>query len=200
MFRFTIRDALWLMVVVGMSLGWWQAHRQRQATLDEYRILIAPVAMCANPDEVAAMQQWFYDEYGRWPSNAQSPMIPRPASWAGLVNVAPRFGERYDGVMQVNPYQPPRETGYDPRPPVKVLEAFKSSEPTHAAERPKEEQPRSDKWLPVVVANICYVIVGLLLFGGVWWAFGPITAAKAMIYLAVTFVACVRLLTMIGRA
>ena len=23
MFRFTIRDVLWLMVVVGMSVGWW---------------------------------------------------------------------------------------------------------------------------------------------------------------------------------
>jgi hypothetical protein len=28
MFRFTIRDVLWLMVVVGLSLGWWQAERR----------------------------------------------------------------------------------------------------------------------------------------------------------------------------
>ena len=27
MFRFTIRDLLWLMVVVGMALGWWLDHR-----------------------------------------------------------------------------------------------------------------------------------------------------------------------------
>jgi hypothetical protein len=28
MFRFTIRDVLWLMVVIGLSVGWWRDHRQ----------------------------------------------------------------------------------------------------------------------------------------------------------------------------
>jgi hypothetical protein len=28
MFRFTIRDVLWLMVTVGLSLGWWINHRR----------------------------------------------------------------------------------------------------------------------------------------------------------------------------
>jgi hypothetical protein len=28
MFRFTIRDVLWLMVVVGMGVGWWIDHWQ----------------------------------------------------------------------------------------------------------------------------------------------------------------------------
>jgi lipopolysaccharide biosynthesis regulator YciM len=27
MFRFTIRDLLWLMVVVGLASGWWNAER-----------------------------------------------------------------------------------------------------------------------------------------------------------------------------
>ena len=27
MFRFTIRDVLWLTVVVGMAIGWWRDHR-----------------------------------------------------------------------------------------------------------------------------------------------------------------------------
>jgi hypothetical protein len=27
MFRFTSRDVLWLMVVVGLTLGWWNEHR-----------------------------------------------------------------------------------------------------------------------------------------------------------------------------
>jgi len=33
MFRFTIRDVLWLMVVVGLALGWWleRARSQGQA-------------------------------------------------------------------------------------------------------------------------------------------------------------------------
>src|SRR5687767_8658601 len=30
MFRFTIRDVLWLMVVVGLSIGWWIEHRKSQ--------------------------------------------------------------------------------------------------------------------------------------------------------------------------
>lgn len=28
MFRFTIRDVLWLTVVVGLAVGWWLDHRQ----------------------------------------------------------------------------------------------------------------------------------------------------------------------------
>jgi hypothetical protein len=28
MFRFTIRDLLWLMVVAGLGVGWWMEHRQ----------------------------------------------------------------------------------------------------------------------------------------------------------------------------
>ena len=28
MFRFTLRDVLWLMVVVGLSLGWWAEHKK----------------------------------------------------------------------------------------------------------------------------------------------------------------------------
>jgi len=28
MFRFTIRDVLWLTLVVGLSLGWWIEHRR----------------------------------------------------------------------------------------------------------------------------------------------------------------------------
>jgi hypothetical protein len=30
MFRFTIRDVLWLMMVVGLGIGWWRHHRSWQ--------------------------------------------------------------------------------------------------------------------------------------------------------------------------
>ena len=33
MLRFTIRELLWLMVVVGLAVGWWVEHRK--ALLDE---------------------------------------------------------------------------------------------------------------------------------------------------------------------
>ena len=31
MFRFTIRDVLWLMVVVGLGAGWWVDHTAQKA-------------------------------------------------------------------------------------------------------------------------------------------------------------------------
>ncbi len=34
MFRFTIRDLLWLMVVVAMALGWWCESRQQRIALE----------------------------------------------------------------------------------------------------------------------------------------------------------------------
>src|SRR5687767_10504661 len=40
MFRFTIRDVLWLTVVVGLGLGWWQSYRwqsQKLCLLDVVR-------------------------------------------------------------------------------------------------------------------------------------------------------------------
>ena len=33
MFRFTIRDMLWLTVLLGLALIWWQEHQQRQTSL-----------------------------------------------------------------------------------------------------------------------------------------------------------------------
>ena len=33
MFRFTIRDVLWLMVVVALALGWWTEYRCRAVAL-----------------------------------------------------------------------------------------------------------------------------------------------------------------------
>ena len=41
MCRFTIRDVLWLTMLVGLSLGWWIDHRyaKAQAKLDTYMIL-----------------------------------------------------------------------------------------------------------------------------------------------------------------
>jgi len=31
MFRFSIRDVLWLTVVVGLGIGWWADHRELSA-------------------------------------------------------------------------------------------------------------------------------------------------------------------------
>jgi hypothetical protein len=33
MFRFTIRDVLWLTVVVGLSVGWWMDHQTLARTI-----------------------------------------------------------------------------------------------------------------------------------------------------------------------
>jgi hypothetical protein len=37
MFRFTIRDLLWLMVVVGLMCGWWLEHRRSPTRQLEFR-------------------------------------------------------------------------------------------------------------------------------------------------------------------
>lgn len=37
MFRFTIRDVLWLTVVVGLAVGWGIDHRAQAAAVDYYR-------------------------------------------------------------------------------------------------------------------------------------------------------------------
>ena len=35
MFRFTIRDVLWLTAVVGLGVGWWLSYRQWQSDWEE---------------------------------------------------------------------------------------------------------------------------------------------------------------------
>jgi hypothetical protein len=37
MFRFTIRDVLWLMMVVGLSVGWWLDHSATYKLAESYR-------------------------------------------------------------------------------------------------------------------------------------------------------------------
>src|SRR5262245_25395972 len=59
MFRFTIRDVLWLMVVVGMGVGWWGNRQdmlanesllrsERDVALNDYRDLAAREKMLAD--------------------------------------------------------------------------------------------------------------------------------------------------------
>jgi hypothetical protein len=38
MFRFTIRDLLWLMVVVGLAVAWWVDRRDLNATVSKLKI------------------------------------------------------------------------------------------------------------------------------------------------------------------
>jgi hypothetical protein len=56
MFRFTIRDLLWLMVVVSIGCGWWvnwsNAEKHRQATLAVERFFMnAAVEWAKEKDE-----------------------------------------------------------------------------------------------------------------------------------------------------
>jgi len=41
MFRFTIRDVLWLTLVVGLTLGWWFNRRENLAEMDRVRATLA---------------------------------------------------------------------------------------------------------------------------------------------------------------
>jgi hypothetical protein len=55
MFRFTIRDVLWLLVVVGLGVGWWQHNEAHRAALWNYESMI---------DEVNSSGIW-HDKDGR---------------------------------------------------------------------------------------------------------------------------------------
>jgi hypothetical protein len=39
MFRFTIRDLLWVTLVVGLTIGWWNAERQIAEVKAEFKSL-----------------------------------------------------------------------------------------------------------------------------------------------------------------
>ena len=39
MFRFTIREIVFLTLIVALALGWWLDHRQMAVPLKEYRVL-----------------------------------------------------------------------------------------------------------------------------------------------------------------
>jgi hypothetical protein len=41
MFRFTIRDVLWLMVVVGLAIGWWMDRNAPSALHDRLELIRA---------------------------------------------------------------------------------------------------------------------------------------------------------------
>src|SRR5581483_3690268 len=45
MFRFTIRDVLWLMVVVAMALAWWLEHRSTSTTLTRLRYIATKLTL-----------------------------------------------------------------------------------------------------------------------------------------------------------
>ena len=44
MFRFTIRDMLWLTVVVALAVGWWIEHRRHVSSAATVKALQATVA------------------------------------------------------------------------------------------------------------------------------------------------------------
>src|SRR5690242_13168904 len=103
-------------------------------------------------------------------------------------------------VMDVNPYESPREVKQQSAVPVEkgvVLEAFKSLEPS--IERPKEEARGAAQSLPNLIANICWITLGLVAFGFILWAFGPVIAYRSMLFVGLAAVGIVRLLTTLGR-
>jgi hypothetical protein len=62
MFRFSIRDVLWLTVVVAMAVGWWTNRTRSQATINSYRAdyeaLQATASRLADEREVLRHKLW----------------------------------------------------------------------------------------------------------------------------------------------
>ena len=67
MFRFTIRDLLWLMVVVGMSCGWWVTASSLNATRQhaEHLRLSLLAAKSENHAAMEAIKTGVYVHFGR---------------------------------------------------------------------------------------------------------------------------------------
>ena len=63
MFRFTIRDVLWLMVVVGLGIGWFADHRKQvgQAQRDHWNF-----RMLSRDFEIRTKGKVRVDEAGIW--------------------------------------------------------------------------------------------------------------------------------------
>jgi hypothetical protein len=53
--RFTIRDLLWLMVVLALSVSWWLSYRQMQARITQLQS--APPMVSINDDRVQKAMQ-----------------------------------------------------------------------------------------------------------------------------------------------
>jgi hypothetical protein len=66
MFRFTIRDVLWLTVVVALGIGWWIDHRRMAAVIDF--------------QDFAIRTQSELDEIARDLEKIPPPPGPRPAT------------------------------------------------------------------------------------------------------------------------
>jgi hypothetical protein len=77
MFRFTIRDVLWLMVVVTMGVGWCVEHQEQRGALD---------AMRADRDEMKARWQ---DASKKWVDLYNMGPPPWPANRGGLGSGGP---------------------------------------------------------------------------------------------------------------
>ena len=100
--------------------------------------------------------------------------------------------------MQPNPYESPREATDEPAAPMSgiVLEAFRSLEPV--PQSPKDDQPH-ESLLPIVIGNICWIAVGLLVVGLIWWAFGSVIAARSTLFVGSAFFSLARLLAWLGK-
>jgi hypothetical protein len=57
MFRFTIRDVLWLMVVVGLSVGWYSHHLSWQRYYDDVMRLVIREADDSNRQIIALSRE-----------------------------------------------------------------------------------------------------------------------------------------------
>jgi hypothetical protein len=63
MFRFTIRDVLWLTVVVALAVGWWVEHRRysdAHRRLDRNNVQLAKVETALNQTVVAIYDLGFH--------------------------------------------------------------------------------------------------------------------------------------------
>ena len=69
--RFSIRDLLWLTIVVAMGLGWWLDHRQLQNQCEDLKLDVQRLGTFATPQ--GPINSFSTPQFRRHPQNS----IPR---------------------------------------------------------------------------------------------------------------------------
>jgi hypothetical protein len=102
MLRFTIRDVLWLMAVVGIGVGWWVDHRKLAAVNEKYRVDIGELGLRLIP-----LQTLLQGDRRIRAIHEQAKMTPPPAEAAAEIIYHVRYDKDYRirlRAMAVMPY------------------------------------------------------------------------------------------------
>ncbi len=105
MFRFTIRDVLWLMAVIGLALAWLVSNRWTEGPQVPPSTSKLVVRFGHNQFEAEGDSETVKSQYSLF-LNAVYPPPPEPVVTAGGMPAGGSFGEGAAGVAEAAPVTP----------------------------------------------------------------------------------------------